>query len=585
MVVNKLISRLDHTYSSETLKWDNIREICDYGIEFGKASICIPLQFVKSAKGYVNDRLKVSTIIGLSRETHSSEKTIFEAKQALENGADEIDIFIDIQDIKQERYESIVEEINAVRGICGECVLKIIVDIYALTDEEKIQICTIATKAGIDFIKINETDCENDLEKNNAIHFMRLNVGNKTKILESVFCNVNTNGVNISDKFPIASVTLLNHSISDYVLAVPTDNIDYRKAASMFNYMLSKACGIQLRFKTLSELEPNELYILFDQDRIDPLPYIYRISNVNGVLCFLGQSAVITDAIERYLSEAFCDRSGDVELYLPQNDILGYGGEYNGLVLSNETKETVADGIEYRLQKYVDRNGAPVQAHSLIVDPGKATAINGTPNGGYELFNVNATTLEAALSAESQGYKVVAGINGDFFRPKTDFKPAGICVKNGIKLQVTNDRPFFGVSSNGTPFIGEGTLFDEIGDSIVEAVGGSNVILKNGKINSVDFGLDSGYIRHPRTSVGCVGDGRIYFLVVDGRQPELSNGASMTDLAIIMSNLGATDALNLDGGASSTFLLKRNNEFEIMNSPCKGELRKIFSSLLVVLKK
>ncbi len=386
-----------------------------------------------------------------------------------------------------------------------------------------------------------------------------------------------------SHTYPITSVNLAGHPITDYVLAVPTVNKTYRAIADKFNDMLAENSGIQLRAKPQSELSDGDLYIKLGENETDKSPFAYSVTNSNGILDFSGDVRVISEAIEHYFESYLTETEGDVSLSLPTETLSGYGGEEYGLSLLKESTQTVTEGIEYKKLIYKDENALIVTAYALIIEPGNYMLINATPNGGKEIYNVNATTVDAAIAAEKQGYKVIAGVNADFFASKTDFKPAGICVKKGEVLQEVSDRPFFGMTSSGKPIIGEGSEFSAVKADIVEAVGGQDILLKNGKINDVDYQA-GGYTRHPRTSVGYDKDGRIYLLVIDGRQPAFSNGASLTDVAIIMLSLGATEALNLDGGGSSTFILDDGDTFKTINSPSSGSLRRVYNSLLVVVK-
>ncbi len=384
--------------------------------------------------------------------------------------------------------------------------------------------------------------------------------------------------------YSVSSVSLAGHPITDYVIAVPNIDNTYRELAAIFNELLSEESGFRLSLKDKDELSEGQLYIELGSKDAEYSPFKYTISADGDILSITGDKSVLEVALRSYFGKNSKKDGDKITLSLPEKAVSGYGGEQNGLVLSKEVSDNITDGVVYKKLTYLDENGKHVIAYVLVVDTGKASIINGTPNGGDVLHNVKATTVDAANAAKAQGYSVLCGVNADFFRISGDYSPRGICVKNGKELSVVTTRPFFGVKADGTPFIGEGTEYASVKGSIVEAVGGSDVILKNGKINDIDYGADFGYTRHPRTAVGYDKSGKIYIVVVDGRQPALSNGASLTDLAIIFTELGATDALNLDGGGSSTFILGSGNGFKTMNSPSDGNLRKVYNSLLVVKK-
>ncbi len=384
--------------------------------------------------------------------------------------------------------------------------------------------------------------------------------------------------------YPITAVTLNHIPITDYVLAVPNMNAANREIAKLFNDILSENSGFQLSVKSIDDLGSDELYIELGQKRRELGAFQYAISNNNGVLKFSGDDKSLPDAITRYLSSSLAAGQGAIELSLPNDVLIGFGGQHNGIVLKKETTETIADGVEYRFRYYVDKEGKPVNAYVLIVEPGKAQVINGTPNGSTVLNSGRATTIGAAKAAEKQGYRVLAGVNADFFRIDSDYTPQGLCIKNGIVMSDNTNHPYFAVTKDGKYLIAESnTIYDNSGN-LLEAVGGRYIILKNGSMHQVGYDEEFGYTRHPRTAVGYDKEGRLYLVVVDGRQPSISNGASLTDLAIILLDLGATDALNLDGGGSSSFILEDGEEFRTMNSPSDGTLRKVYNSLLLVLK-
>ena len=159
-----------------------------------------------------------------------------------------------------------------------------------------------------------------------------------------------------------------------------------------------------------------------------------------------------------------------------------------------------------------------------------------------------------------------------------------LCIKEGKVLHRNTDRPWFGVLHDGSYIIGSAAEYKKVSEELQTALGGHHIILKDSKIYDIGFGNEFGYIRHPRTAVGFREDGTLVLVVVDGRQTALSNGASLGDLAGIFKELRCTDALNLDGGGSSTFIIDGGSgSFTTMNSPSDGKLRKIQNSLLVLL--
>lgn len=153
MELKDILSKCDHTLLLQGSTWEEIKGICDDGIKFGCASVCIPASFVKRAKDYVGDRLAICTVIGFPNGYSTTATKVFETADAIENGADEIDMVINIGDLKDKRYDVILDEINAIKEACDGKILKVIIETCLLTDEEKIKMCEIVSESDADFIK------------------------------------------------------------------------------------------------------------------------------------------------------------------------------------------------------------------------------------------------------------------------------------------------------------------------------------------------------------------------------------------------------------------------------------------------
>jgi len=153
MDVKQILSKVDHTLLKQTATWNDIKEILDDAMEFSVASACIPPCFVKQAKDYVGDKLAVCTVIGFPNGYNASSIKVWEAYDAVRNGADEIDMVINIGLVKDGNYKAVLDEIKAVRGASEGKILKVIVETCFLTEEEKIKMCEIVTEGGADFIK------------------------------------------------------------------------------------------------------------------------------------------------------------------------------------------------------------------------------------------------------------------------------------------------------------------------------------------------------------------------------------------------------------------------------------------------
>ncbi len=149
----RIFETVDHTLLLQGSTWDEIKEICDDAVKYGTASVCIPPSFVRRAKEYLGDRMAVCTVIGFPNGYNTTAVKVFETKDALEGGADEIDMVINIGDLKDGNYDKILEEIKAIKAACGSHILKVIIETCLLTEEEKIRMCQIVTQSGADYIK------------------------------------------------------------------------------------------------------------------------------------------------------------------------------------------------------------------------------------------------------------------------------------------------------------------------------------------------------------------------------------------------------------------------------------------------
>ena len=153
MDINKILAACDHTLLSPAATWEEIRALCDDGMRYHTASVCIPPCFVKAAKEYVGEKLAICTVVGFPNGDSTTATKCFETEDALKNGADEIDMVIHIGDLKSGNDEAVKEEIRALKRVCGEKILKVIIETCLLSEDEKLRMCKIVTEAGADFIK------------------------------------------------------------------------------------------------------------------------------------------------------------------------------------------------------------------------------------------------------------------------------------------------------------------------------------------------------------------------------------------------------------------------------------------------
>lgn len=153
MQLSEILSKCDHTLLAQTATWADIRGVCDDGMKYHTASVCIPAAFVKQAKEYMGDRLAVCTVIGFPNGYATTAAKCFMASDAVDNGADEVDMVINIGWAKEGKWAGITEEIAAVKKACKGRLLKVIIETCLLTDDEKIALCKCVSDSGADYIK------------------------------------------------------------------------------------------------------------------------------------------------------------------------------------------------------------------------------------------------------------------------------------------------------------------------------------------------------------------------------------------------------------------------------------------------
>ena len=149
----EIMKHVDHTLLSQTATWEEIQVICDDAVAYGAASVCIPPSYVKRAKEYLGDRMAVCTVIGFPNGYNTTAVKVFETKEALREGADEIDMVVNLGDVRMGEFDKVTEEIKALKDTCGKKILKVIIETCLLTKEEKVALCKSVTEAGADYIK------------------------------------------------------------------------------------------------------------------------------------------------------------------------------------------------------------------------------------------------------------------------------------------------------------------------------------------------------------------------------------------------------------------------------------------------
>ncbi len=181
MELKEILAKVDHTFLKQTATWEDIKRTCDEGMEFKTASVCIPASFVKEAKEYVGNNLKICTVTGFPNGYTTKEAKCFESADAVKNGADEIDTVINIGDLKSKNYDKIRDELKAIKESINGRILKVIIETCLLTDDEKKKMCEIVTLSGADFIKTSTGFSTGGATRDDIILFSKY-VGENVKI-------------------------------------------------------------------------------------------------------------------------------------------------------------------------------------------------------------------------------------------------------------------------------------------------------------------------------------------------------------------------------------------------------------------
>lgn len=181
MEKKEILSYVDHTLLAQDATWEEIRQILEDAMAYGTASACIPASYVRQAAEYVKGKLPICTVIGFPNGYSTTAVKVFETKDAIANGAAEIDMVINIGHLKDKKYREIEEEIRAIHEACGGKILKVIIETCLLTEEEKIKICEIVTKAGAEFIKTS-TGFSGGGATFQDVKLMKKHVGDRVKV-------------------------------------------------------------------------------------------------------------------------------------------------------------------------------------------------------------------------------------------------------------------------------------------------------------------------------------------------------------------------------------------------------------------
>ncbi|MBQ8387895.1 MAG: phosphodiester glycosidase family protein [Clostridia bacterium] len=385
--------------------------------------------------------------------------------------------------------------------------------------------------------------------------------------------------------YGISSLKLGEHDVSEYTVVTADDKLSGAdKIVDHFNRMfgaklpvtpLDSYAGGPAIFFGCADAYGSHL----DADAYGDLRYFIEEKDGNIVIDFKSRP-VSEAAAERFVDECTPKEKEEAPCFSFEHRRTGMyiPADTNGFVTESVTSTEIADGVVYEEYLYRDSQGLPVRSYILTVAPGAASFATSMPGDLNETGQVSNIPRQV-YAAQRNGKNVIAGINADFFAMGGTNVMSGLCIKDGILLH-KGSNDWFGITKDGEPVIERSANYEKYEGNLITAVGGIGILLRN------DAPLDissSNTTRAPRTVVGIKPDGTVVLCVVDGRQPELSNGATLADMAELMASLGCRDAINLDGGGSSTFVLCEDGKIDVKNSPSDGTPRPVANGLMVIL--
>lgn len=394
-----------------------------------------------------------------------------------------------------------------------------------------------------------------------------------------------------SHDYPITSLKLGDRDATEFTLVAKTEDASGIKTVVEG---ISRVCGKNIPVVAFDEFKGGPAIYYgcgrADGEHSDKAAFgfnRYYVFEENGdIFIDFRSKAVGKIAAERFVKELLPNKGqGEYTVELEKVDLTGIHVQNgtNGLELSKVSSVEIENGIVYEEHLYLDKNGAPVRAYVLIVANGAGVFETSMPSDNPANVGKVSNIKNQLNSAKANGKKVVAGINADFFDMGGTNIMRGLCIKDGQVLHGEADRPWFGITDDGRAVMGTAAEYGNYRGKLKTAVGGSHVILRNDSADNIAVGTEFADTRHPRTAVGVKPDGSVVLMVVDGRQPEISNGASLADMVYMFGLMGCSQAINLDGGGSSTFILEDAGSFVTKNSPSAGSLRAVANGLMVVL--
>ncbi len=402
--------------------------------------------------------------------------------------------------------------------------------------------------------------------------------------------------------YPVTSFTVSGNSIADYSIVHDSEN-QYKSAAKKLQTLIADMCGVTLPLVKSRDDIATKYYFFVGNGEKNLGQYIYQFNEDKGNVSICAAKTGINNAVTNFINTYLpSNAKGKVNLKVPAGINSNYTftkEQFNDLKYQKTTDQSkVCAGVTRYTRHYVDRNGKPVIAYVIEAAPGSVNPIMGTRNSEYSITTGTQSILNQ-ISAETNKTRVdiCAAVNGCYYiwdAPTPDGKnngirPRGLNVKDG-KVLCTNERdtiPVFAVLKNGNFFFGYPSEQNVRLANIQHCIGGFGMVLKDGEVSDLAVPAarpeEFSNIRHPRTVVAAKADGTLVLIVVDGRQPSHSNGASLADMAVICLELDCVDAVNIDGGGSSISYTKNyaTGQYTMWNKPSDGSPRSVINSLLL----
>ena len=293
------------------------------------------------------------------------------------------------------------------------------------------------------------------------------------------------------------------------------------------------------------------------------------------------------EIVDKLLESATLSAEGeDAEMNFTKTDLTKFHFEgFPKWELQSETKTVVCDGVTQMTHTYKDEFDRPYVAFSLHIDPDKVSFTMGNADDGKEYVPSKLQDVKAHMQAAvANGKDVIAGINADFFRMEEDCSPRGLVIKDGELISKgQRDRAYVALTRDGRVLMGVDGYSADTTD-MYNAWGAWHMIVMNGAPGDLYLSSPHSGEQHPRTLMGVTADGKIILANIDGRNEEVSNGASLVQASLYMISLGVENAVELDGGGSTCMIIRDGEDYDVINTPSDGSLRKVYNSVLVIKK-